>query len=97
MKKGALSIEVLIIIILAVIVLVIVAAAFSGGMAKLWQQITGISEAYTQSDLNTAKTACQQYCALGDKTAFCTHTFSLVEGKTCRDAPISVSCPAIAC
>ena len=89
-KRGQLSMETIIIIILALIVLVVVAAAFSGGMAALWKKIIGISETYTQADVDAAKNSCNTACSLGQKDAFCAQKFPLVGDKTCRD--LGVTC-----
>jgi len=94
-KRGQLSMETIIIIILALIVLVVVAAAFSGGMAALWKKIIGISETYTQADVDAAKNQCQSSCNLGLKDAFCNQKFPLIGDQTCRG--LGVSCPAITC
>jgi uncharacterized protein (UPF0333 family) len=96
-KRGQLSMETIIIIILALIVLVVVAAAFSGGMAALWKKIIGISETYTQADVDAAKSACNTACQLGNKDTFCTQKFPLVGDQTCRGLGVSCTNPLVVC
>jgi len=104
MKKGAISIEMIIVIILALLVLVIVAAAFSGGMNELWRKITGYYKIYSVSDTNAAKQQCDSLCTTSttaaDKSAsaFCTTPIPLrketgeeIQVK-CYESPIEASC-----
>ena len=95
MKRGAISIEMIILIILALLTLVIVAAAFTGGMSELWKKISGISSAIPEADRIAAKATCEQYCEQGLKDVYCNPTFSgTLAGKKCKDF---TSCSAITC
>jgi len=93
MKRGAISIETIVIIILALLTLVIVAAAFTGGMANLWEKIRGIAEAIPTAEVTSAQASCNVYCDGGMYYEFCNHKFAgALEGKTCLDHPINADC-----
>jgi len=95
MKRGAISIEMIILIILALLTLVIVAAAFTGGMSELWKKISGISSAIPEADRIAAKATCDQYCGQGLKDIYCNPSFAgSIAGKKCNDF---TSCASITC
>ena len=83
MKKGALSIETLVIIILAVVVLAIVAISFSQGFTATWNKILGIEKTYTQADFDSAKAACDQFCATSQYYNWCNSKAPLAGDKKC--------------
>jgi len=98
-KRGAISIEMIIIVMLAVLTLVIVAVAFTGGMAKLWAQISGLGSTIPVTEVDAARATCNGYCTGNASYAFCCQKFSgNLDGKLCKDSPISVvSCDKINC
>ena len=77
-KKGVeLNVATIIVVILAILVLVILALYFTGGMKSLWERIAPVPGAYSQTDIEQTRNACTLYCSIGDKTAFCTHEFTI--------------------
>ncbi len=100
MKRGAMSIEMIIIIILALLVLVIVAMSFTGGMRELMDRITGVYKIYASEDLSMARDRCASECSLRPEN-FCALEIPIRNKETgkddsfkCTDSRISAKCPA---
>ena len=81
-KAVEMNINTIIIVILAVLVLVILALYFTGGMTALWEKITGVSGAYNEADITTARQLCGTYCAAGNGAEYCLHEFSIRKENT---------------
>lgn len=79
MNKKAVEVNVstIIVVILALLVLVVLALYFTGGMKYLWSRITPVPAAYSQTDVEYARSLCALYCSSRDKTSYCTHEFTI--------------------
>ena len=90
-KRGAISMEMIIVIILALITLVVVAAAFTGGMQKLMDKISGIGSSIPGSEF--ARTTCKTFCEANNTQAYCSQTF---EGELKDETCLKLyTCPTI--
>jgi hypothetical protein len=93
-KKGVeINITTIIIVILAILVLVILSLYFTGGMKNLWQKISGVSGAWNEADMTSARQACVTYCGF-DEFTFCTQKFDIRKGnetltKYCNEDPVN--------
>ena len=94
-KRGqGLNVTTIIIVVLAILVLVILTLYFTGGMQKLWEQITGVAGTYNEADVTTARQLCITFCTTQDEQSFCSYKFNLrkgdaVEVKYCDQYPIN--------
>lgn len=82
-KRGVeINISTIIIVILAVLVLVILALYFTGGMKTLWERITGVAGAYSETDIANAQNVCSIYCSASNQQQFCAREFPIKKGNT---------------
>ena len=73
-KAVELNVNTIIVVILAVLVLVVLFLSFTGGMTKMWEQISSLWQPSKEIEVSNAISTCNLYLGLPIKSSFCCST-----------------------
>ncbi len=92
-KAVELNVNTIIIVILAVLVLVVLFLSFTGGMTKMWEQISSLWRPSKEIEVSNAVSTCNLYLGLPIKTSFCCSRQNIQNyGEiTCKDLGIALN------
>lgn len=92
-KAVELNVSTIIVVILAVLVLVVLFLSFTGGMAKMWEQISSLWQPSKEIEVSNAISTCNLYMGLVTKSSFCCSTQNVQNyGEvTCEELGIALN------